>query len=134
MTVRVDELVTHDPAMIKDARVRRASPSGRWCHLNADAEEELHAFAARLGLKRDWYQPGRRLGPDGTVAFDPYLSHYDIVPSKRALALQMGAVFEPIRDQARRAVLRWRESEAVDPAVAHVERALSMASGGEVSP
>jgi hypothetical protein len=123
MTVRVDELVTHDPAMIKDARVRRASPSGRWCHLNADAEEELHAFAARLGLKRDWYQPGRRLGPDGTVAFDPYLSHYDIVPSKRA-----------IRDQARRAVLRWRESEAVDPAVAHVERALSMASGGEVSP
>ena len=41
---------------------------------------ELHAFAGRIGLPKRWFQPHR-------VA-----DHYDIVGSKRALALRVGAV------------------------------------------
>jgi hypothetical protein len=37
------------------------------CHLIADSDEELHAMAARLGLKMAWHQK------PGTVH-----SHYDI--------------------------------------------------------
>lgn len=36
-------------------------------------------MAARLGLKREWFQQNSRL------------PHYDLVPSKRALALKYGA-------------------------------------------
>jgi hypothetical protein len=42
--------------------------------------EELHAFAARLGLIRAWFQHGH------------VVDHYDLTASKRALALKMGAV------------------------------------------
>lgn len=54
-----------------------------WCHMVSDrGEAELHAFAARLGLKREWAQ----LRPAHSMA------HYDLVPAKRALALSYGAV------------------------------------------
>lgn len=53
---------------------------GPSCHLIADTNEELHAFAARLGMKRSWFQPAAS-GP-----------HYDLVASKRALAVKLGAV------------------------------------------
>lgn len=48
-----------------------------WCHMFADKAdcEELHEFAAKLGLKRSWFQG----------------NHYDLVPSKRELALKLGA-------------------------------------------
>jgi len=45
-------------------------------------EDELHAFAARLGLKRAWAQ----LRPHASAA------HYDITPPKRALAIRLGAL------------------------------------------
>lgn len=48
------------------------------CHLVADTEAELHAFAAQLGMRREWYQP--RSFP-----------HYDICKRKRALAITLGA-------------------------------------------
>ena len=55
-------------------------PSKRWCHLATDGDlEELHAFAARLGLQRRWFQ-GQATHP-----------HYDLAPSKRAQALRLGA-------------------------------------------
>lgn len=54
----------------------------RWSHLvSTVGEAELHAFAARLGLKRSWAQ----LRPDASAA------HYDVVPAKRALAIRLGA-------------------------------------------
>lgn len=53
-----------------------------WSHLvSTTGEAELHAFAARLGLKRSWAQ----LRPDASAA------HYDVVPAKRALAIRLGA-------------------------------------------
>ena len=60
-------------------------------HLTADTNDELHAFAERLGLKRAWYQP---------------LStpHYDLSPKKHYLALLLGAVLVPAREQARKRI------------------------------
>lgn len=56
-----------------------------YCHMmstltnRAQAEQELHDFAARLGLKRQYFQQSLRH------------PHYDLSPSKRRLAIQMGA-------------------------------------------
>lgn len=72
MTVYVDD-------MRVSARVGRLS--ARWSHLMADTDEELHEFAARLGLRRSWHQkPGTPI------------SHCDVTDSKRDEALRLGAV------------------------------------------
>jgi Protein of unknown function (DUF4031) len=61
----------------------RGLPSRTWCHMVSDQDEaELHAFADRLGLKRAWAQ----LRPKASAA------HYDLTPSKRLLAIRLGAV------------------------------------------
>lgn len=52
------------------------------CHMLADTDEELHAMAARIGVARRWWQ-----SPEKTSG-----SHYDIALSKRALAVDAGAV------------------------------------------
>ncbi len=51
-----------------------------WCHLVAESLEELHAFAAVLGLKRGWFQE-RASYP-----------HYDVTTEVRDRALRLGAV------------------------------------------
>jgi len=53
----------------------------KWCHMLADSEDELHRFAARLGLKRSSYQ-----GPP--VTKNP---HYDLTAYERDLAIRLGA-------------------------------------------
>lgn len=59
------------------------APYGRMkmCHMVADSEDELHAMAARIGVARRWHQ----------MAGSPR-SHYDVCRSKRALAVQYGAI------------------------------------------
>jgi hypothetical protein len=52
----------------------------RWAHLLADSLDELHAFAARLGLPRRAFQ-------DKTSG-----AHYDITPALRERAIRLGAV------------------------------------------
>jgi hypothetical protein len=69
---------------------------GRWRgggHLQADTPEELHAFAARMGLRREWFQskPGR-----------PENDHYDLTNTARTLALELGAIAEDRRAGTRR--------------------------------
>lgn len=59
-------------------------PNARWryrqaCHLVADDLEELHAAAQAIGLRHEWFQN------------HPRLPHYDLVASKRALAVKHGA-------------------------------------------
>ncbi len=48
-----------------------------WC--DEGEEEELHRIAGAIGLKRSYFQPKMNF------------PHYDLVSSKRALAIQAGA-------------------------------------------
>ena len=66
----------------------------RWCHLLADDTDELHRFAARLGIKRTSYQ-----GPPRTST-----PHYDLTSYERRLAIAQGAL--PCGREAIVAVLR----------------------------
>jgi len=66
---------------IQPAFKNRRWPYSRFCHMFADSLEELHAFAhGVLGLKRSWFQDHR------------VLPHYDLVPTKRKLAVRRGAI------------------------------------------
>jgi hypothetical protein len=69
---------------------------GRWSgggHMQADNLAELHAFAQRIGLRREWFQskPGR-----------PANDHYDLTRERRDLALEFGAIAEDRAAGARR--------------------------------
>ena len=67
MAIIVDRLRDHG---------REGRLAGEWCHMAADnGFEELHAFAARLGLWPAWFQG----------------DHYDLRPRTRALAVELGA-------------------------------------------
>lgn len=55
----------------------------RWSHLVADSDAELHAFAARLGMRREWFQH---------KASRPHQAHYDVPERVRHHALALGAV------------------------------------------
>lgn len=48
-------------------------------HLLGTDLDELHEFATRIGLKREWFQ-------------DKRIPHYDVSDSKRLLAINRGAV------------------------------------------
>lgn len=50
------------------------------CHLIADSVDELHAFAASIGMKRAWFQNHTRM------------PHYDLNAARRAVAVLNGAV------------------------------------------
>jgi hypothetical protein len=73
------------------ARVGRIN--ARWSHLFADTQDELHAFAASIGLKRTWFQPGTPI--DGKPSRH---WHYDVTDAKRAAAINAGAQPVSIRD------------------------------------
>jgi hypothetical protein len=51
-----------------------------WCHLVADSLDELHVFAKKLGLRRQWFQE------------KSYYPHYDVTMSVRDKALNFGAL------------------------------------------
>lgn len=62
------------------------------CHLYADTLPELHEMATRIGLRLSWFQN------------DPSLPHYDLTPSRRALAVRAGAIEQTRRE----AVETWK--------------------------
>ncbi len=109
--VREIEIDTYDGACmsvyIDDAFA--AGDWGRWSgggHLQADTTAELHSFAGRLGLRREWFQtkPGRA-----------EKDHYDLTRSLRAQAIAFGAVAESVGEgtQRRRGIRRaLREPQA----------------------
>lgn len=81
-------------------------PSAVWpwreaSHLFTDCADlaELHALAARIGLRRAWFQnkPGR-------------LPHYDLTRAKQAAAIRAGAVLLTRAE----AVAKWRAIRAGD--------------------
>lgn len=66
-------------------RLAPCVPSKKWrwdksAHLIADTLEELHEFAARIGLRRAWFQASST-------------PHYDLNETRHAKALELGAVF-----------------------------------------
>lgn len=72
----------------------------RWAHLASDtSHDELHAFAARLGLQRAWFQG----------------DHYDVPADARERAIELGA--EPV--SARELVGRLREAGLRRPGARH---------------
>lgn len=76
MTVYVDVLIPWGK--------RPGWPYDEACHLMADTDDELHAFAARLGLKRAWAQTMNHPRQ--------HYHHYDLTKNKRALAVKLGAI------------------------------------------
>lgn len=91
MTVYVDDFGI--PATVGAVR-------GRWSHLIADTRGELHEFAARLGLRRAWFQDptvnGKPKAVPATRAAENW--HYDVTAGKREQAIRLGAVPIPWRD------------------------------------
>lgn len=71
MTVYVDDFRVQ-------ARVGRLT--ARWSHLVADDRDELHVFAADLGLRRSWFQDK-----------GDHRWHYDVTDAKRTDAIRLGA-------------------------------------------
>lgn len=67
------------------------------CHMMADTEKELHTMAAQIGLRREWFQP--KSSP-----------HYDVSKSRRALAVQYGAI-EVNRRELVAVIQRLRQQE-----------------------
>lgn len=80
LTIYVDPPTRYPAEAMKDAQTRRNGPL--WSHMWTDGEpEELIDFAVNtLGLKAKWFQDRPRFG------------HFDIVPTKRDLAIRHGAV------------------------------------------
>ena len=75
-------------------------PYGQSCHMYADTVEELHEFAATLGLKRSWFQQHE------------VMPHYDLTKTKRALAVRRGAV-EHSRGDVVEVIRQRREEKAI---------------------
>jgi hypothetical protein len=75
---------------VDDSRIRWRG--GEWSHLIGDTTEELHAFAAGLGLERALFhgKPTR-----------PWKDHYDIPEATRRLALRQGATPITCREAAK---------------------------------
>jgi uncharacterized protein DUF4031 len=85
---------------------------GRWSgggHLQADTPDELHAFASRIGMRREWFQtkPGR-----------PENDHYDLTRASRERAIGLGALPEDRRagTRRRRAIRQARRASPQLPA------------------
>ena len=95
MGIYVDQLFK---AMPRTAQARQFGT--RWCHLTCDGNlEELHQFAERLGLRRSYFQDHR------------LLPHYDLVPSKRAMAVQLGAIETTTEERMQWALQKRQQQE-----------------------
>ncbi len=75
MTVYVDDMFKYPMG-----EFRRMKMS----HMMADTDDELHAMAERIGLRREWFQG----------------DHYDVSISVRAKAIAAGAVEITLREMA----------------------------------
>lgn len=82
----------------------------RWCHLWCDKgeEEQLHALARKIGMRRSWFQ--NKIG----------FPHYDLVPPKRAKAIALGAVEMSLVEWRRQGLADMHGAAASDSGEARV--------------
>ena len=69
-----------------------------WFGLTADTEDELHAFAVRLGLQPSMFQPGTPTGPQQVSV----TGHYDVTEGERDRAVALGAQLITPREEDKR--------------------------------
>lgn len=100
MTVYVDNART-------PARVGRIQ--ARWSHLTASTPDELHAFAARLGQRREWFQARCKHGNCPTLDGVCVHFHYDVVDGKRTDAIRLGAKAIDLREMGALTAVRRRQ-------------------------
>lgn len=96
MPVYVDN-ATHPLGRMKTHALAR---SASVCHMIADTLDELHVMAERVGMKREWFQ-------------NHDTPHYDLSLSKRALAVQYGAI-EISSRQLVQLIREWRASKMAE--------------------
>jgi DNA topoisomerase IB len=85
----VDELVGYETKTTGQA-ARHFGHGKESCHLIVAGKlEDLHVFAKRLGLRREWFQ--------GNASWP----HYDLTPNKRKLAISLGAIEIEAMEEAR---------------------------------
>jgi len=89
--VMVDAIFTRES---RDPRARFVGTRTKhqWCHMwcNPGDEVALHAMARVIGLKYEWFQDKKGF------------PHYDLTPSKRRAALEMGATATDLTPWLRR--------------------------------
>jgi hypothetical protein len=79
--IYVDPLFEWPAELVKETQAKRLTKKyGKWSHMTADTEEELRSFAVMLGLRLNWIQKAGT--PD---------VHFDLVPTRRAAAVRLGA-------------------------------------------
>lgn len=101
MMVYVDDLIAWPQRASTKQAQRHFGEGKQSCHMyvhDAADLEELHELAAKIGLKRAWFQDR------------PGFPHYDLVPSKRQLALSNGAQYEKLIDFIRLRQQKQREA------------------------
>ena len=86
-----------------DALIDYGWKLGPSCHMTADTLDELHAMAEKIGMKRSWFQLGKNDIP-----------HYDLVASKRRLAVKNGAI-ELTRNEAGERVRKYLGLKPLTP-------------------
>jgi Protein of unknown function (DUF4031) len=97
---------------VDDASISARVPNGRavhdsrWSHLFADTQQELHAFAAKLGLRRSYFQPGQ---PRGDGSPSPHW-HCDLTAGMRQQAIRLGA--QPLTSRESIEIIRARQARA----------------------
>ena len=99
MTVYVDDMYLYPMGQVRGMKMS---------HMIANADDELHAMAAQIGVKRRWYQG----------------DHYDIAISKRDAAIKLGAVEITMLQLAALSYLQRLGQEMGEPSTA-VERMLA---------
>lgn len=99
MTILVDDSIQYPEHMVSEEAKRRGHGRKAWSHLTSDLnEEELHEFATRLGMRREWFQG----------------DHYDLTEGKQKQALRLGAKAVTSEDLFRRSCFNRFKAFGID--------------------
>lgn len=91
MTVFIDDMYLYPMGQFRGMRMS---------HMIADTEDELHAIASKIGMRRSWYQG----------------DHYDVGLAKRELAVKLGAQEVTLKQLACMSAIRKRTGTLPAPA------------------